>query len=159
MSQPDSEIFDKLILSEILLSQLYAVLANIFPEDTELWTRLVQEEKGHAAILSSGKEILHQEELFPPELLEVSWSDLDSSINRKQNLITTLKAGTKYLTRDNAMTLAIEFEEADPVEKLFQALMEKDTEREDLIIFQQLNSVSSDHATRIRKYRQENQEK
>lgn len=55
MNHTLEQLIDESIKLELNVADLYKILLNTFPEDSELWSTLVREEEKHADLIQSMK--------------------------------------------------------------------------------------------------------
>lgn len=68
------ELFVESIRQEILISKLYLLFSEIFPEDASFWWNLSQEEIDHASLLKTAKQFFDSE---VPDSREILFSDVE----------------------------------------------------------------------------------
>ena len=69
MKQTLEQLIDESIELELNVAGVYKIFLNTFPEDSELWSRLVSEEKKHADLIQSMKSTFLLPHQFPSDLL------------------------------------------------------------------------------------------
>jgi hypothetical protein len=111
------------------------------------------EEKGHAALLKSGRDSFMPFNKFPDELISNSLTDIKKSVESIREKLKEIRKNP--ISREEAFELAIEIEQTSG-EIHYQEFM-ANTQDESLIsLFQKLNGGDKDHSERILKYMNEN---
>jgi rubrerythrin len=149
------EVLDKIVELELLVSDIYMVFSNLFKEDEALWWKLSLEEKGHASIARSGKEVFAPKDVFPKQLTDLPLEELEETFKEKKLLLEYIKENKSNLTRAETFEIGIKIERHD-VEELYQKIMDKFPENKGEKIFQTLNKDCADHAKRLEDYVKEN---
>jgi hypothetical protein len=149
MNKDFAALIDESIKLELLVADLYLLFQKLFPRDADFWWKLVLEEKGHAALIRSGKEIFEPLGKFPHGLLPPVLQQLIEINSRLDSLIKQYK--TTPPTREEAFNLAFATENSAG-EMHFQEFMEKNLDSDVDRIFKQLNKDDKDHAARIKSY-------
>jgi len=147
----NSEVFNLLIDFESAISEIYMEFSRMFPDDKEFWWRIALEEKNHAAIIQSGRDVFNAMGLFPAELTSLSIDYLKQALAEKEALLSDVKEQPQNLSRKKAVALAIKIEERD-IENIFQELMKVHPELKSIKVFQTLNKETCDHAVRLLRY-------
>lgn len=147
----NSEVFNLLIDFESAISEIYMEFSRMFPNDKEFWWRIAMEEKNHAAIIQSGRDVFNSMGLFPVELTSLSVGYLKEALEEKKTLLSRVKEQPQNLTRKKAVAIAIKIEERD-IENIFQELMKIHPELKSIKVFQTLNKETCDHAVRLLRY-------
>lgn len=145
------EILDKVAELELLVSDIYMRFSNIFREDAAIWWELCLEEKGHASIAKSGKEVFAPNDAFPKQITQLPIEELEEALKEKELLFKYIEEKGSDLTRSEAFEIALKIERHD-VEKLYQMLMEKLPENKGEKVFQTLNKECADHAKKLEEY-------
>ena len=144
-----SEIVEESIKLELNISHLYNLFSVIFPEDTYFWEKLSAEEKNHASLIKTGKEVLLSCDEFPDEVLAPTLQEVIETNKKLLSMFKEFKDTPP--SRKSAFKMAISLEESAG-EIHFQYAMEKHPTSEYLKIFQNLCKDDKDHAQRIREY-------
>ena len=147
----NSEVFNLLIDFESSISEVYMEFSRIFPDDKEFWWRIAMEEKNHASIIQSGRDVFNSMGLFPVELTSLSIDYLKLALAEKKALLSRIKEQHQNLTRKKAVAIAIKIEESD-IENIFQELMKIHPDLKSIKVFQTLNKETCDHAVRLLRY-------
>jgi hypothetical protein len=63
------QFIDEAIQLELNAAEIYSIFSKAIPEDANFWATLAWEEKNHASVLRTGKEILVPMDQFPVEIL------------------------------------------------------------------------------------------
>ena len=140
---------DESINLELNVSDLYLIFQELFPDDAKFWRDLVWEEKNHAAIFESAKNVLKQLKMFPHNLLHHNLQDLKDTNSTLLSLIKSFKNTPP--SREEAFNIALKVE-ISAGELHFQDFMDEETNSEIVQFFQKLNKNDKDHAMRIRSY-------
>ena len=143
------EIVDESISLELKLADLYNYFSIVFPEDTDFWQKLCSEEKNHASLIKTGKEVLLSCDEFPDEVLAPTLQELTETNKKLISLFKELKDNPP--SSESALKIAISLEESAG-EIHFQYAMDKHPASVNLKIFQDLNKDDIDHAQRILEY-------
>ena len=148
--QYDLEQFiDEAIQLELYAAEIYYIFATAIPEDANFWATLAWEEKNHASVLKTGKEILIPMDKFPPEILpNVIQSIVDT--NRWLNSLKEKFAENKP-DRETAFATAIKIE-SSAGEQHFQRVMENPSDSKIVNILQELCEDDLHHLSRVREY-------
>ncbi len=141
-------LIDESIRLELIVAELYDIFYNAFPEDASFWWELVIEEKNHASLLKSGKDIFKPADKFPEELLSPLKQLRDS--NREIAKLVE-KHRDNPPSREAAFRIAIYLEQAAG-EIHYQHFMTHDSASVLSGIFQRLNRNDKNHEERIRSY-------
>jgi ferritin len=134
---------------ELNVSDLYLIFYELFPDDAAFWWKLVLEEKNHAAIFRSGKDVMAGLEMFPQNLLHNNLQEIKNTNNTLLSIIKNFKNISP--SREEAFNTALEIE-SSAAELHFQDFMNDESNLEIVNIFKQLNKDDKNHAMRIRSY-------
>ena len=146
-------LIEESIKAESNASELYALFANIFPEDTDFWNTLAIEERNHAALITSIQTIASFENSFPKQILS---ENLESLIGFNKTVLSAINTWKKKpLTRGDAFNFVLILEEAS-AEAHFQTAMVNPSATGVLKVLQDLNTADKNHAKRIRSYMKTN---
>ncbi len=63
------QFIDEAIQLELNAAEIYLIFSEAIPEDANFWATLAWEEKNHASVLRTGKDILMPMDQFPGEIL------------------------------------------------------------------------------------------
>lgn len=149
MNQPLEQLIDDSIELELNVAEVYTVFLNTFPEDCELWSRLVSEEEKHADLLQSMKSTFLLPHQFPSDLLVSSVEMLERTNKR---LISILKKYSKKPPlRESTFKIALDIERSVG-ELNFQLAAEKLADSSIMKIFQALNKDCRNHTEKITTY-------
>ena len=145
------EIIEESIKLELNVSRLYDFFSVIFPEDADLWQLLSNEEKNHASLLKTSKDVLLSCVEFPDEVLAPTLVELNTT---NDHIISLLKEfNDNPPSRESALNSAISLEESAGEMHFQQGMDKRPTPNNFLKIFQDLNKYDMDHAKRIREYK------
>jgi ferritin len=134
---------------ELNVAELYLVFYNLFSEDAAFWWKMTVEEKNHAALLRSGKELYLPRNKFPPALVHGLLQDLINTNKELNSLIEEYEHNPP--SREEAFNIALSIENS-AYELHFQKFMDKKPSSRMEEIFQQLNQDDKNHAEKISMY-------
>jgi hypothetical protein len=149
MNEEHSMIIDESIELELNVAELYMIFHAAFPEDADFWWKLLLEEKNHAALIRSIKEIFLPAGKFPDEIFSTSLEKLKKSNTELRGLIKKCRHITP--SREDAFNVALEIEQS-AIEIHFQKFIDKKGKSKIEEIFEHLNRDDKDHAKRIHSY-------
>jgi hypothetical protein len=149
MDSDKLSILDVSIELELRVGDLYSLFGDLFPDDKNFWWDLALEERGHAAIIRSGKEHFLPLGKFSYDMLADDFEEIKAIVKKLVGLIEKYKEQPP--SREEAFNLAFAFE-TSAGEAHYQAFMRKDAESDVDLIFQKLNREDKDHALRINVY-------
>jgi CheY-like chemotaxis protein len=143
------QFIDEAIQLELNAAEIYYIFAAAIPEDANFWATLAWEEKNHASVLKTGKEILIPMDKFPLEILpNVIQTIVDT--NRWLNSLKEEFAENKP-DRETAFAIAIKIE-GSAGEQHFQRVMENPSDSNVVKILQELCEDDLHHLSRVREY-------
>lgn len=148
MDKMISEILNESIKVELNLNKLYSAFSRKFSEDAEFWSQLASEEKDHASLLISGKQLDKVTHNFPVEILS---KDLHKVKCTNTIIAKHIEMTDQVTDRKEAGKIALSLEAAIS-EISFQNFMNKAPEDDISKIFVKLNYFDKDHAKRIQDY-------
>ena len=148
-----AELFDGAINLELKVGGLYALFQQHLLPDQDFWGQLALEEKKHAALLMSCRDVSMALWQFPAGLLPKFPRILYDGNSRIQTLID--KFSLTPPDRVLAFTTALELENSAG-ELHYQLAMTRPADSSLMKIFQELNNGDRDHYRRIKKYMEEN---
>jgi len=140
-----NKLLEASIKLEMLMSKLYFLYSKLFPEDSEFWWKLANEEINHASLLKSGRIYL-EKNLLPGEIVNEDITVLRSTNKKIQTLIEKYSQTTP--TFEDAYYEAVKLE-SSAGEFHFQVLMTEESDSKIVKIFQELNADDKDHNRRI----------
>ena len=146
-------ILDEFICLELKVAEIYNFFHETFSEDKYFWWGLCQEERNHAALIKSTKDVFVPLGKYPSVFLSISLNDLRESNKELYNIITKYKKAR--ISREDAFKIALQLENLK-AEKHYQRFMEKKSASKLDELFQKLNSEEKDHAKRLKSYMMEN---
>jgi rubrerythrin len=149
MQQTLEQLIDESIELELNVAEVYTVFLNTFPEDYELWSRLVSEEEKHADLLQSMKSTFLLPHQFPSNLLVSSVKMLKQTNKRLISIIK--KYGKKPPLRESTFKIALDIERSAG-ELNFHLAAEKSPDSSIMKIFQTLNKDCGGHTEKINTY-------
>jgi CheY-like chemotaxis protein len=143
------QFIDEAIQLELNIAEIYYIFAAAIPEDANFWATLAWEEKNHASVLKTGKEILLPMDKFPLEILpNVIQTIVDT--NRWLNSLKEEFAENKP-DRETAFAIAIKIE-GSAGEQHFQRVMENPSDSTIVKILQGLCEDDLHHLSRVHEY-------
>ncbi len=145
MTEKLKELLEASIELELCMSELYFLYAKLFPEDSEFWWKLANEEVNHASLLKSGRIYLERG-ILPGEIVHENITSLTKSIERIRNLVS--EYSQKVPSFKDAYYEALKLE-SSAGEFHFQVLMTEETDSKIVKIFQDLAGDDKDHNKRI----------
>lgn len=148
MKEEFNRLIDKAIELELNVAELYIQFHRLFPSDASFWWQLAIEEKNHAALLRTLKEMNQVHLEIPTEFYPESAEALDNS-SRKISIAR--EEFEKNPDRSLALRTAYEIENSAG-EFHYDSLAKSESSSQLARIFRKLNGSDLDHARRIRKY-------
>lgn len=146
-------ITEESIQLELLVSELYLLFHELFPDDGKFWWRLVEEERNHAALIRSAREYFAPVDQFPEKLVSDNFAALREANKHLQELLATFREAPPQ--RAEAFNCALKLE-STAGELHFQHFLEASGLSRVEQIFKQLNGNDREHARRIQLYMSEN---
>ena len=149
------QFIDEAIQLELNAAEIYSIFSEAIPEDANFWATLAWEEKNHAAVLKTGKDVLMPMEQFPGEILP----NVIQTLVDTNNWLNSLKekfAETKP-DRETAFAIAIKIE-SSAGEQHFQRVMDSPSDSNIIKILQDLCEDDIHHLSRIREYMKDGSE-
>lgn len=140
---------EEAIQLELNASEIYFIFSQAIPEDANFWATLAWEEKNHASVLKTGKEILMPLDQFPGEVLP----DVIQALIDTNRWLDSLKEelSKSKPDREKAFAIAVKIE-SSAGEQHFQRVMESPSDSSVIKIFQELCEDDINHLSRIREY-------
>ena len=148
----NSEIIDTSIAIELAVADIYLLFHTSYPEDSDFWWKMSIEEKGHAALLRSGRDSFMPLKKFPKELVTTSLNKLKNSLQFITEKSNEIKENP--ISRKEAFDLAVYIEESIG-ELHYQEFMAQSQDVAVNNVFQKLNGADKDHRDRILSYMKE----
>jgi hypothetical protein len=149
MKQTLEQLIDESIKLELNVAGVYRIFLNTFPEDSELWSKLIREEEKHADLIQSMRSSFLLPRQFPSDLLASPMRMLKKTNNR---LVSILKKYNKVQPlRESAFKVALDIERSAG-EFNFQLATEKLPDSGIMKIFQTLNKDCRNHTEKIHIY-------
>ncbi len=146
MNDDNYSVINKAIDLELIVSELYLLYQEKFPEDSDFWWDLYLEERNHASILKALLSIPVELSLSD-ELLNTNTQVLTGEKNRIADFIQKLKGDT--VSRDDAYSFALEVEKS-AFEVHYQKALKSDSDSSIMDAFKTLNKGDYDHYEKIR---------
>ena len=145
MADDLKELLETSIELELLVSDLYSLYADLFPEDKDFWWKLSMEEQNHASLLESGRAYL-EKGILPEEAVFQNLDMLNKTKDRIQELIIHYKESAP--SYEDAYYEAVKIE-SSAAELHYQLMMTRESDSKIIKIFQSLDGDDTDHAKRI----------
>jgi len=149
MNQALEQLIDELIKLELNVADVYKVFLNTFPEDSQLWSKLIQEEEKHADLIGSMRSSFLLPNQFPSDLLASSIEMLEETNKRLTSILK--KYTRKPPIRESIFKVALDIERSAG-EFDFQLAAEKLPDSGIMKIFQELNRDCKNHTKKINTY-------
>jgi len=146
------QFIDEAIRLELNAAEIYALFSEAIPEDADFWAGLSWEERNHASLLKTGKEVLLPVEQFPSEILPNFIQSLIDTNRWLQSLIDEYERDLP--DRRSAFEVALKIE-SSAGEMHFQKVMETPSDSNVLKIFQDLCRDDIHHLRRLKEYMNE----
>lgn len=143
------QFIDEAIQLELNAAAIYSIFSETIPEDANFWAMLAWEEKNHAAVLKTGKEILVPQDQFPLEVLPNFVQLLIETNNWLRSLIEEFSKARP--DRATAFEIALKIEKSAG-EQHFQRVMETPSDSKIINILQELCEDDLHHLRRVREY-------
>jgi hypothetical protein len=145
MADDLKELLETSIELELLVSDLYSLYTDLFPEDKDFWWKLAMEEQNHASLLESGRVYL-EKGILPEEAVFENLGMLNEAKIRIQNLISKYQESAPPY--EDAYYEAVKVE-SSAAELHYQLMMTRETDSKIIKIFQSLDGEDTAHAKRI----------
>ncbi len=143
------QFIDEAIQLELNAAEIYSIFSKAIPEDANFWATLAWEEKNHASVLRTGKEILVPMDQFPGEILP----NVVQALVDTNNWLNSLKEKFSELKPDREAAFAIAIKiESSIGEQHFQRVMDSPSDSNIIKILQVLCEDDIHHLRRIREY-------
>lgn len=143
------QFIDEAIQLELNAAEIYSIFSEAIPVDADFWAGISWEERNHAALLKTGKDILMPQEKFPGEILP----DFIQSLMDTNRWLESLRE--KYTRtppdRSTAFAVALKIENSAG-EMHFQKVMGTPAVSNVVQILQELCEDDIHHYARIKKY-------
>jgi len=143
------DFIEEAIKLELNAAEIYAIFSQAIPEDADFWSGLSWEERNHASLLKTARDIFMTPDRFPSEMLPAFILSLIES----NNWLETVRQ--EYIKvrpdRQTAFAVALKIEDTAG-EKHFQKVMENPSDSKIVKIFQKLCEDDINHYDRIKKY-------
>jgi CheY-like chemotaxis protein len=143
------QFIEEAIQLELNAAEIYSIFSKAIPEDANFWATLAWEEKNHAAVLKTGKDVLMPIDQFPGEILpNVIQTLVDTNLwlNSLKEKFSELKPD-----RETAFAIAIKIE-SSAGEQHFQRVMDSPSDSNMIKTLQDLCEDDIHHLSRIREY-------
>jgi len=149
MDYSQEQFIDEAVRLELNAAEIYALFSEAVPEDGDFWAGLSWEERNHASLLKTGKEVLLPVEQFPAEMLPAF---IQTLINTNLWLQSLKKEYAREPPdRRTAFAVALKIE-SSAGEMHFQKVMENPSDSRILKIFQDLCQDDIHHLNRLKEY-------
>ncbi|MFC1843701.1 response regulator [Thermodesulfobacteriota bacterium] len=143
------QFIDEAIQLELNAADIYSIFSEAIPEDANFWLTLAWEEKNHAAVLKTGKDVLMPTYQFPGEILP----NVIQVLVDTNNWLNSLKK--QFLKckpdRKTAFSIAIKIE-SSAGEQHFQTVMNSSPDSSVIKILQELCEDDIHHLKKIQDY-------
>jgi len=149
MNQALEQLIDEFIKLELNVADVYKVFLNTFPEDFQLWSKLIREEENHADLIGSMRSSFLLPNQFPSDLLASSIEMLEETNKRLTSILK--KYTRKPPIRESIFKVALDIERSAG-EFDFQLAAEKLPDSGIMKIFQELNRDCKNHTKKINTY-------
>jgi len=146
-------LIEELIRIELNVADLYLLFSMSFKEDKDFWWQLTMEEKNHAALVLSAKEIYEETGFFPQGLIPRRADALKETNRSIRALIDKYKITSP--SREEAMNVAFKLEKSAG-EIHYQKFIESKACSAVDKIFQDLSRDDRDHSMKISSYMERN---
>ncbi len=145
MSGDFKELLETSIELELLVSDLYSLYNEIFPEDSDFWWDLSFEEKNHASLLESMRTCL-EKGILPEDAIFKNIKTMNDVKSQIRTLISKYKKLTP--SYEDAYYEAVKLE-SSASELHHHLMMTRESDCDIIKIFQSLDDADEDHAKRI----------
>ena len=143
------QFIDEAIQLELNVADIYSIFSKAIPEDANFWATLAWEEKNHAAVLKTGKDVLIPADQFPgnilPDVIQVL-IDTNRWLNSLKKQFMECKPDRK-----KAFSTAIMIE-SSAGEQHFQSVMNSSSDSSVIKILQELCEDDIHHLKKIQEY-------
>lgn len=150
--EASSLIYESIRL-ELNASRLYQIFYNLFPVDSQFWWKMMIEEKGHAALLETGKDDFFPMGKFPVSILAESLSEVEEANSSIEKLIEEFEK--KPPSREEAFKAAHDLENAAG-EVHFQRFVDGKSPTKMESVFQKLIREDKNHELKLEEYMRKN---
>ena len=140
--EKQDEMLDLMCKNEEKVSELYMIYASKFPEYSDFWSGLAEEELGHSGVIRTLKysdQVMFKEGRFEKNLIQISLKYMEDKI---------VEANTQNMTIADALSVAVELE-TNMIEQKFFVIFEGDFS-ELVEVFQNLEKATQDHVEKLR---------
>ncbi|MEN8156156.1 MAG: rubrerythrin family protein [Bacteroidota bacterium] len=148
MNSAFNKLIDEAIHLELKVSDLYLLFYRQFPDESQFWWELSNEEENHAALLKTIKLMGDVDIDIPKELFPKGIEDL---IKANLDIQAAYEDFEKHPDRTKAFQFAYRLE-TSAGEMHFNAFMTNTPGSAVSNVFKSLNGDDIDHAERIRKF-------
>jgi len=148
MNQNISLLLQQAIHLEMNVSNLYLLFHRLLPKDAQFWWKLALEERNHAALLKTARQMMNSRVDIPEDLLPPGINNLRDS---NQMIIKATEDFEKAPQRARAFELALEIE-ISAGESHYNNYMLTSPDSRITKIFRKLNGDDVSHAERIQQY-------
>jgi CheY-like chemotaxis protein len=143
------DFIEQAIELELNAAEIYAIFSKAIPEDADFWSGLSWEERNHASLLKTARDVFVPVHQFPAEMLPTFIQVLIESNNWLKELRGEYAKAPP--DRQTAFAVALKIEDTAG-EKHFQKVMESHSDSGVVKIFQKLCEDDINHYVRIKKY-------
>jgi len=148
MKDEFNSLIEKAIELELQIAELYIQFHKLFPSDASFWWKLAIEEKNHAALLKTLKEMKDSHLEIPSDFYPEGAEALEESNQRISKVWDEFEENPD---RHLALRTAYEIENSAG-ELHYDSFAKSESTSQVATVFRQLNGSDIDHARRIRDY-------
>jgi len=148
MKEEFNKLIEKAIQLELNVAELYIQFHTLFPSDATFWWQLAIEEKNHASLLKTLKEMKDSHMEIPADFYAEGSEALEESSRRISTAIQDIKNNPD---RKLALRTAYDIENSAG-EIHYDSFARTGSKSPVATIFKKLNGSDIDHARRIREY-------
>lgn len=135
---------------EMDIATLYSIFSRSLPEDSDFWEQLSFEERNHATLIASIREIFAPLSMgFPVSIMAESLKEIERANKVVSGHLATFREAPP--DREKIFNTALELE-LSAGELHFQCFMKKNPATMLEEMFQQLNLEDKDHSQRLHAY-------
>jgi len=145
MNREKKELLEEARQLELNVSELYRFYADNYAEDKDFWSKIEEEERGHAALIDV---CLDFSDKFPKDMVSGNLGELKQANKDIKDTIEKYRKNPP--PREEAYKYAISLENSAN-ELHYQELATDDSASQAVKTFQRLNADDKDHAERITK--------
>jgi hypothetical protein len=148
MKEEFNTLIEKAIQLELLVAEFYIRLHELFPLDAGFWWTLAIEEKNHAALLKTLREMQDSHLEIPADFYPEGSEVLEESMRKISEAMREIE---KKPDRNLALRMAYDIENSAG-EIHYDSFAKTESKSPVAGVFRTLNGSDIDHARRIREY-------